>query len=83
MIYDFNPHKVGLMLCDWEYPIFHNYYYEKINLVALNVTNITSKIEQDTKNIDVIISNAPQTAFIIFEGKKYMNQTRKHSYIWH
>ena len=82
LIYDSNPHKVGLMLSDWEYPIFHNYYYEKINLVALNVTNITSKIEQDTKNIDVIISNAPQTAFIIFEGKKYMNQTRKHSYIW-
>lgn len=82
LIYDSNPHKVGLMLSDWEYPIFHNYYYEKINLVALNVTNSTSKIEQDTKNIDVIISNAPQTAFIIFEGKKYTNQTRKHSYIW-
>lgn len=84
IIYANNPHKVGLMMSDWEYPLFHNFYYENIKIRAINVTNVTNIIPQNTANIEAIISNNPgKTDFIIFEGKKYKNQTPNHSYLYY
>lgn len=81
MIYSQNNHKVGLILSDWEYPLFHNFYYENIKIFAVNVGNITNKIPQDIGNIDAIICTNCKTDFILFEGKKYINQTPNHLYI--
>ncbi len=79
-----NPHKVGLMMSDWEYPLFHNFYYENIKIRAINVTNTSNIIPQNTANIDAIITNNPtKTDFIIFEGKKYKNQNPNHSYLYY
>jgi hypothetical protein len=74
--------KIGFMLSDWEYPLLYNFYYNRISILAINVNNISNKIPQNTENIDAIISNKPKTDFIIFKGKKYLNQNLNHSYIW-
>ncbi len=71
------------MLSDWEYPLFNQYYYEKIQIQSINVGNITKKIPQDTSNIEAIISNQPITDFIFFDGKKYINKTPDNLYIWY
>ncbi len=81
-IYLHDSKKIGLMLSDWEYPLLSNFYYNPIKIVAINVYNITNEIPQNTENIDAIISNKTKTDFIIFEGKKYINQNPNHSYIW-
>lgn len=82
-LYSDEPKKVGLMLTDWEYPLFSSYYYDKIELVAINVYNLTNQIPEDSENIDIIISNAAKTDYIIFNNKKYMNKTPENSYIWY
>jgi hypothetical protein len=74
--------KIGFMSSDWEYPLLYNFYYNRISILAINVNNISNKIPQNTENIDAIISNKPKTDFIIFKGKKYLNQNLNHSYIW-
>jgi 4-amino-4-deoxy-L-arabinose transferase-like glycosyltransferase len=81
-IYLNSSKKIGFMLSDWEYPLLYNFYYNPINIVAINVSNISKKIPQNTENIDAIISNELKTDFIIYEEKKYMNQNPNHSYIW-
>jgi hypothetical protein len=81
-IYLHDSKKIGFMLSDWEYPLLYNFYYNPIKIVAINVNNSTNKIPQNTENIDAIISNKTKTDFIIFEGKKYINQNPNHSYIW-
>ncbi len=81
-IYLNDTQKIGFMLSDWEYPLLYNFYYNPIKIVAINVYNCTSEIPQKIENIDAIISNNPKTDFIIFQGKKYINQNPNHSYIW-
>ncbi|WP_310379655.1 glycosyltransferase family 39 protein [Flavobacterium sp.] len=81
-IYSNNSTKIGLMLSDWEYPLLYNFYYYPIKIVAVNVNNCTSGIPQNTENIDAIIANNQKTDFIIFQGRKYINQNPNHSYIW-
>jgi 4-amino-4-deoxy-L-arabinose transferase-like glycosyltransferase len=81
-IYLNSSKKIGFMLSDWEYPLLYNFYYNPINIVAINMSNISKKIPQNTENIDAIISNELKTDFIIYEEKKYMNQNPNHSYIW-
>lgn len=81
-IYKNNPKKVGLMISNWEYPLFHQYYNDKLQIKSINVGNVTNNINQDTQNIDLIISNKQNEAFILFNGQKYMNQTPKNEYIW-
>jgi hypothetical protein len=77
-----NLKKIGLMVNDWEYPLLHDLYYDKITVLAINTANPTSKIFQDTKNTDVIISDHENKAFIDFEGRKYYNQTPNHLHLW-
>lgn len=86
LIYKNSPKKVGLIISDWqywEYPLFSYFYYEKINILCINVENITNKIHQNTKNVDAIISTNPITDSIFFEGKKYINNTPNNLYIWY
>ncbi|CAN1549761.1 Glycosyltransferase RgtA/B/C/D-like [Flavobacteriaceae bacterium] len=83
LIYKKSPKKVGLIISDWEYPLFSDFYYEKINILCINVGNITNKIQQNTKNVDAIISTNPETDSILFEGKKYINITPNNFYIWY
>jgi len=80
-MYSLNPKKVGLIMYDWEYPLFNAYYQDRLKLVALNVTNITSKINQDESNVDIIITNS-NNPFIYHNGKKYTNQNSAHSYLY-
>ena len=65
-LYTDNPKKVGLELSDWEYPLFGQYYDEKIALRAINVNNITNKIPQDATNLEAIISNQQKNLFLFF-----------------
>jgi 4-amino-4-deoxy-L-arabinose transferase-like glycosyltransferase len=81
-IYKNNPRKIGLMISDWEYPLFNQCYYDKIHIQSINVGNITNKINQDTKNIEAIICNNRNEAVILFNGHKYINQTPENEYIW-
>jgi hypothetical protein len=83
LLYKNSPKKVGLIISDWEYPLFSDFYYEKINILCINVGNITNKIQQNTKNVDAIISTNPETDSILFEGKKYINITPNNFYIWY
>jgi hypothetical protein len=86
LIYKNSPKKVGLIISDWqywEYPLFSYFYYEKINILCINVENITNKIHQNTKNVDAIISTNPITDSIFFEGKKYINNTPNNLYVWY
>ncbi|WP_339889641.1 glycosyltransferase family 39 protein [uncultured Flavobacterium sp.] len=81
LLYDTNSKKIGLHLGDWEYPIFNSYYYEKIELIAINVNNVTSKIKQNDQNIDSIITNENEE-YLLFKGKKYINLSPNNTYIW-
>ena len=74
--------KIGLELKDWEYPLFSSYYYDKLKLVSINVVNTTHKINQDEKNIDIIISNKNKGNQYVFNGKIYMNLTPENNYLW-
>lgn len=74
--------KIGLMLNDWEYPLFTDSYGTKKELRAINVTNITNKIIQNTDNISIIISNKDKQEYIMYQGRKYSNQTRDNNFIW-
>lgn len=76
-----NPKKIGLELNDWEYPLLCGFYYEKIQLVSVNVFNVTSKIIQNENNIDVIVSSRNEP-FISLGSKKFSNQTLKNSYVF-
>lgn len=77
-----NPKKVGLILSDWEYPLFADSYNVKKELRAINVTNITNKIIQDTDNITIIVSDKDKKEYIQYQGKKYVNQTMDNTFIW-
>jgi Dolichyl-phosphate-mannose-protein mannosyltransferase len=77
-----NPQKIGFTLLDWEYPLISYFYYQKIELVAINVGNITNTIPQDNSNIDALILNT-NTPYFVFEGKKYINKTPENKYIWY
>ncbi|MFC4738425.1 ArnT family glycosyltransferase [Flavobacterium ponti] len=81
LLYDSNSKKTGLHLSDWEYPIFNSYYYEKIELIAINVTNVTSKIYQNEEDVDSIIANINKPYFL-YKGKTYINQSPNNTYIW-
>jgi len=81
LIYKNNPKEVGLILTEWEYPLFADYYYEPIKLKALFVNNPSSKINQKNDNIDAIISNS-KNEFIQFKNKNYINITPNNTYIW-
>jgi 4-amino-4-deoxy-L-arabinose transferase-like glycosyltransferase len=80
-LYNVNPKKIGLNLNDWEYPLLNSYYYDHLKIVAINVSNGTNKIPQDTTNIDAIISNYNNPT-IDYNGVTYINQDNNHSYIW-
>jgi len=81
-LYSNDYRKIGLIIDDWEYPLFHSYYSERLHLVDINVQNITNTVVQDTKNIECIISNVVNEDFIEYDGRKYKNISPKHSYIW-
>lgn len=81
-IYDESPKKIGLTLTDWEYPVLYNNYYNRTKVVALKVNNISNKIPQDLSNIDVLVTDY-KSEFIEIEGKKYLNQTPDHTYLWY
>ncbi|ESU24178.1 hypothetical protein FEDK69T_06150 [Flavobacterium enshiense DK69] len=81
-LYDINPRKVGLILTDFEYPLLRDYYYDRVQFVALKLGNISGKIPQDETNISCIISNSQNKEFIEHDGKNYINQTPNNSYIW-
>jgi len=81
-MYDDSPNKVGLSLGDWEYPIVYNNYYKKVELIVLNVANISNKIPQDAKNINGIVTDY-NSKFIEVNGEKFVNQTQENIYIWY
>ena len=83
LIYKKSPKKVGLIISDWEYPLFSDFYYEKINILCINVENITNKIQQNNENVDAIISTNPKTDSVFFEGRNYINITPNNLYIWY
>ena len=74
--------SIGLQLSDWEYPILRNFYYDNIKVQAINVGNITSKIEQPNIEIDVIVTNSNNSKFIIFNDKTFYNKTPNNKNIW-
>ena len=80
-LYNSNPKKVGLKMMDWEYPLFNSYYYDHLQLIAIDVNNNTGCLSQENNDIDLIVStsNSPE---IIFNGVKYSNQNSNHLYIW-
>ena len=80
-LYDSNPKKVGLKMMDWEYPLFNAYYYDHLQLIAIDVNNNTGSLSQKNNDIDLIVStsNSPE---IIYNGVKYSNQNSNHLYIW-
>ena len=73
---------IGLIMSDWEYPLFYNYYFSYIKPVAINVNNITSKTSTETPEVKCIISNTINQAFIDYNGKRYFNISTKNSYLW-
>lgn len=75
LIFSNNSKKIGLILSDWEYPLFCYFYFEKINIVSINGAGLSKTIKQNNKNIDAIISNAPKELFIEFDGATYNNLT--------
>lgn len=77
-----NVKKVGLMISDWEYPLLSNSYYNPLQVIAINVNNITGKITQDETNVEAIISNSTNLNSIEFKGEKYSNQTPQNTYLW-
>ena len=81
LLYENDTHKIGFSLSDWEYPVLTNFYYYNTKIISINVGNNTSKIVQENKNVDAIITNT-KTDFVLFEGKKYINQTPYHVHIW-
>jgi hypothetical protein len=80
-LYGANPKTVGLKMMDWEYPLFNAYYYDHLQLVAIDVNNNTGILKQENKSVDLIIStsNSPE---IMYNGIKYSNQNSNHLYIW-
>lgn len=80
-LYASNPKKVGLKMMDWEYPLFNAYYYDHLQLIAIDVNNNTGILKQENQSVDLIIStsNSPE---IIYNGVKYSNQNSNHLYIW-
>ena len=80
-LYDANPKTVGLKMMDWEYPLFNAYYYDHLQLVAIDVNNNTGILKQENQSVDLIIStsNSPE---IMYNGIKYSNQNSNHLYIW-
>lgn len=80
-LYNSNPKKVGLKMMDWEYPLFNSYYYDHLQLIAIDVNNNTGSLSQENNDIDLIVStsNSPE---IIYNGVKYSNQNSNHLYIW-
>jgi hypothetical protein len=80
-LYDSNPKKVGLKMMDWEYPLFNSYYYDHLQLIAIDVNNKTGSLAQKNNDVDLIVStsNSPE---IIYNGVKYSNQNGNHLYIW-
>jgi hypothetical protein len=80
-LYNSNPKKVGLKMMDWEYPLFNSYYYDHLQLIAIDVNNSTGSLSQENNDIDLIVStsNSPE---IIYNGVKYSNQNSNHLYIW-
>lgn len=73
---------VGLILSDWEYPLFFNYYYSYIKPIAINVNNVTSKLYTNQELVNCIISNTKNNEFIDYNGTRYYNISAKNSYIW-
>lgn len=80
-LYNSNPKKVGLKMMDWEYPLFNSYYYDHLQLMAIDVNNNTGSLSQENNDIDLIVStsNSPE---IMYNGVKYSNQNSNHLYIW-
>ena len=80
-LYDANPKTVGLKMMDWEYPLFNAYYYDHLQLVAIDVNNNTGILKQENQSVDLIIStsNSPE---LMYNGIKYSNQNSNHLYIW-
>lgn len=74
--------KIGLNLYNWDYPLVYDFYYDQVKLEAIFVSNNTNKIPQDENNIDIIISDGIKKDFILFGGRKYVNRTPDHLYIW-
>jgi 4-amino-4-deoxy-L-arabinose transferase-like glycosyltransferase len=81
ILYNNSPKKVGLFMADWEYPLFNAYYYDKIQLRGINVTNITKKIPQETDQVDLIISTV-NSKDILYNNKRYINKTPFHTHLW-
>lgn len=73
---------IGLIMSDWEYPLFYNYYFSYIKPVAINVNNITSKARSETPEVNSIVSNTINQAYIDYDGKRYFNISTKNSYLW-
>ena len=68
-------------MADWEYPLFNAFYYDKIQLRGINVTNITKKIPQETDQVDLIISTV-NSKDILYNNKRYINKTPFHTHLW-
>lgn len=80
-LYDSNPKTVGLKMMDWEYPLFNAYYYDHLQLVAIDVNNNTGILKQENQSVDLIISTS-NSQEIMYNGIKYSNQNSNHLYIW-
>ena len=77
----FEYKKIGLQLGDWEYPLLNDFYYEHKKIVTINTNNVSSKIAQNTKDIDVLVANSNETNILI-DGKYFINVTPENKYIW-
>lgn len=82
LMYDNNIKKLGLMLSDWEYPLLNDYYYEKLNVISVGVSNSSNKILHDDFIPEAIISNSTNEPFLIYKNKTYTNKTPENKHIW-
>lgn len=82
MIYRDNVNKLGLQLPEWEYPLLHSYYYERVRVKAINVNNITSGIGNANFPVEAVVANV-NTDYILVNGIKLNNLTPNNSHIYY
>ena len=73
---------VGLLMDDWEYPLFYNSYWDKIQLKGIEIYNNTNRLPETIGEVNIIISDKKNLSYIDYNQQRYFNMTSKNKYIW-
>jgi hypothetical protein len=73
---------IGLVMSDWEYPLFVDYYYYSVKPVSLFVGNNTKILVRENITVDSIISDQINLEYIDYNGERYYNKTAENLYLW-